>query len=254
MGGSISGGNAGNGGGGGSEIPPGNTTMCAETVIDELTELAPGTLVDARDGRAYRTIQIGTQLWMAENLDYGLQVDAASGQVDDAVDEKLCVDDCTAACAVLGGLYTFAEAFGLPSNCNHEACQGFTKPMRGICPEGWHVPDIEEWDLLESTVEAEVGQFFGGNALRSTEGWLPDPDFGTSGNGTDAYGLRILPTGVYSSAFKDYYSLGETAYYWPTYNAPGGVSAVRYFTNGNRNIVHDTHTKTMGFSVRCVAD
>jgi uncharacterized protein (TIGR02145 family) len=101
---------------------------------------------------------------MAENLDYGTRVDSAAGQVDDAVAEKFCVDDCQDACAVLGGLYTHAEALALPSACNNGTSCGvaLTAPHQGLCPDGWHVPDIDEWALLESTVEGETEQYWGG--------------------------------------------------------------------------------------------
>jgi uncharacterized protein (TIGR02145 family) len=231
----------------------GNPTTCAETVVDEVSKLAPGSLIDGRDGHAYRTVQIGTQLWMAENLSYGARVDGATGQVDDSAVEKYCVDDCDAACDALGGLYTWAEAMGLPSACNQKSCDGITQPQRGICPAAFHLPSTDEWHLLESSVEAEVGQYNAGTALRSTEGWLPDTA-GNDGNGTDAYQFRVLPSGLFSSAYLKFGLLGQSTYYWIAYPASGGVTPIRVFASAKRSIGDDTGTKTMGYPVRCLAD
>jgi len=258
--GAMAGGGSGGGagaGGAGQAGAWGNTTDCAETLIDALTELPAGTMVDARDGRAYRTVQIGTQNWMAENLDYGTRVDGASGQTDDSAAEKYCVDDCEAACATLGGLYTWAEAFGLPTACNGEdenCVADITDPEPGICPDGWHLPDEDDWDLLEATVEAEVGEFYAGEALRSLEGWLDDPILGGDGNGTDAYDFRVLPVGVYSVPYVNFGLLGERAYFWVSSPSSSGVSRVRIFGNGQRAITSDSATKVQGLSVRCIED
>jgi uncharacterized protein (TIGR02145 family) len=233
----------------------GNTTSCAETLLDALSDVPAGTLVDARDGRTYRTVQIGDQLWMAENLDYGARVDGATGQVDDAVVERYCVDDCDEACAALGGLYTWAEAHALPTACNDDSCaEDLTDPEPGICPDGWHLPSGDEWDVLEATVEAVVGQYFAGRALRSEEGWLDDPVLGGNGNGTDDYDFRVVPAGLYSAAYSAFGALGERAYFWIFSAAPGGVATGRIFGNGQRSITSDSVTKVQGASVRCIAD
>jgi uncharacterized protein (TIGR02145 family) len=76
----------------------------------------------------------------------------------------------------------------------------------------------------------------------------------TDGNGNDTYALRVLPTGVFSPSDKAFSWLGEVAYFWHGNDASGPVAFIRYFRNGQRNVGKDRGAKTMGFSVRCVAD
>ena len=101
-----------------------------------------GTLIDTRDQQTYKTVKIGTQWWMAENLNYNVQ-------------PSYCPEDTPANCEKYGRLYSWLTAMDtleeFSSNtkgCNmHSKCSTFV-PTRGICPEGWHLPDDMEWKEL----------------------------------------------------------------------------------------------------------
>ncbi len=149
------------------------------------------TLKDLRDGKTYKTVTIGTQTWMAENLNY-------------ETENSFCYDDDPSNCSKYGRLYTWAAAMDsvgtLTTNgkgCGDKKTCSPTYPVRGICPEGWHLPDTTEWKTLFSAVGGVEDEYYAkewngaGTALKSTSGWSEYA--GESGNGTDALGFSALP-------------------------------------------------------------
>ena len=99
-------------------------------------EITYGTLTDERDGKTYKTVVIGKQTWMAENLNYESRY-------------SYCYEDKAENCAKYGRLYMWDAAM--------EAC-----------PSGWGLPSLEEFQAL---VAAVGGYPVAGKALKSTEGW-----------------------------------------------------------------------------------
>lgn len=104
-------------------------------------------LNDSRDGKVYQTVQIGSQLWMAENLNYGTMVPYSVNQINDGITKKWCNNNAESGCTEYGGFYLLGEAM------NYNIVSG----GQGICPSGWHVPSYDEWLTL-------VNQF-GGDKL-----------------------------------------------------------------------------------------
>lgn len=119
------------------------------------------TFVDSRDGNAYKTVKIGDQVWMAENLRYI----AGNGTYyrTEYFDK-------------MGCYYTFSKALDI-AKTKTDSVMDFT--LKGICPEGWHVPSVEEWRVLEKTV-GSIG------ALKSSVGWFE--------KGTNASGFSAVPS------------------------------------------------------------
>ena len=92
-------------------------------------------------GHAYRTIKIGSQCWMAENLNIGTMLaSAATDPTDNGIIEKWCNANLEANCTATGGLYHWDELMGYVT----------TESDKGICPSGWHVPSDTELDTLEA--------------------------------------------------------------------------------------------------------
>ena len=153
-----------------------------------------GTMTDERDYKVYRTVKIGNQVWMAENLNY-----SDSSTTPSLKGKSWCYNREPKNCDVTGRLYTWAAAIDSvklandadnPLDCGSDKICGLSDTVQGICPPGWHLPSYAEWDTL---VLALGGRFnvAVGTLLKSQSGW----DKG-SGNGTDAFGFCALPAGV----------------------------------------------------------
>ena len=179
----------------------------------------------------YRTVVIGTQTWMAENLDYN-------------VEGSKCYDNKAVNCNTYGRLYDWATAMALPSSCNSNSCASMIQtPHRGICPSGWHIPKDGDWEALITFVG---GFSTAGTKLKAESGWN---DYqGTSGNGTDKYGFSALPGG---GGYSDgsFYNLGGLGNWW---SATDDASH-RRMHNGD-DVQRINYVKSDLYSVRCVQD
>ena len=196
-----------------------------------------GELVDDRDGQTYKTVSIGTQTWMAQNLNYESE-------------GSYCYKDSAEHCTKYGRLYTWAAAMDSVGtlSTNGKGC-GFgttcspTYPVRGICPEGWHLPTKAEFETLFTAVG---GQSTAGKVIKSTSGW------NSSGNGTDAFAFSALPAGSRNN-FGDYYNEGNLAYFWSSTEYGSDNAYYMYLDYYLGNAVQLTY-EDHGFSVRCVKD
>ena len=199
---------------------------------------------DERDGQTYRMVKIGNQVWMAENMNY-----ETAG--------SYCYNDYAENCKNYGRLYTWGAAMdsaGVWSTdgkgCGRHILDGdgfvcsATFPVRGVCPEGWHLPDTTEWYILFAAVG---GQSSSGKALKSTSGWDKWDD---NGNGEDTYGFSGLPAGASS------YDMFQFALFWSSvehytggYNIDAyGMSL--YYKSAVASLYREP--KSAQFSVRCL--
>lgn len=172
---------------------------------------ADSTMTDSRDGKVYKTVKIGNQIWMAENLNF-------------EEDNSYCYNDSAKYCTKYGRLYTWAAA-------------------DRACPDGWHLPTIDEFETLFATIG---GQSTAGKKLKSTSGWNND------GNGTDDFGFTALPTGIRYGKDKYYNYEGHHANFWSSIkNGSDSAEYVNMFYDYDnaRQLVHD---KNDGMSVRCL--
>ncbi|MDY6331601.1 MAG: fibrobacter succinogenes major paralogous domain-containing protein [Fibrobacter sp.] len=180
-----------------------------EKVIETLGN--DSTMTDSRDGKVYKTVKIGNQIWMAENLNF-------------EEDNSYCYNDSAKYCTKYGRLYTWAAA-------------------DRACPDGWHLPTIDEFETLFATIG---GQSTAGKKLKSTSGWNND------GNGTDDFGFTALPTGIRYGKDKYYNYEGDHANFWSSIkNGSDSAEYVNMFYDYDnaRQLVHD---KNDGMSVRCL--
>jgi uncharacterized protein (TIGR02145 family) len=172
-----------------------------------------GTFVDSRDDETYRWVRIGSQVWMAENLNYNGQRHGSRVGV--------CYDNSLNSCAVYGRLYDWAMVMGLPVECNFRRC-GNEYDIQEICPAGWRVPTNSEWGDLVSFVG---GDSIAGTMLKSTSGWT-DRNDGSSGNGTDDFGFSALPGGYLPNGGRDGNTFESLLYYgfWWTSTTGGATT------------------------------
>ena len=174
---------------------------------------------DSRDGQTYRIVKIGTQTWMAENLNYETA-------------NSYCYDDVSSNCSKYGRLYTWAAA-------------------TAACPSGWHLPTKTEFETLLTVVGGSsptVGcSSTAGAKLKSTSGW------NNSGNGSDAYSFSALPAGRRGSVTYsgDFFYLGESADFWSA-DDDGGYMSLGYRDDGA--CVWRGAYNYFAYSVRCLKD
>ena len=238
-----------------SEVPTVSVASPCKTETEDNCEY--GTLTDDRDGQTYKTVKIGEQWWMAENLNYaytGVPFKFGDNTSDST---SWCYDNDAANCAKYGRLYTWAAAMDsagiIPGNsangCGYYMECSPTNPVRGVCPEGWHLPDTTEWKAL---FDAVGGWATAGIMLKSTEGWNDKYD-GTSGNGSDSYSFSALPAGLrYNDGGYSYE--GYNTYFWSsTKDNSNYAYDMLLFCNGD-NAYLDDGDKNYGFSVRCLKD
>jgi len=113
-----------------------------------------GTFIDNRDTKPYKFVKIGSQTWMAENLNY-----EAEGSE--------CYDKDEANCDTYGRLYDWEMAIALPG-CNDETCASqITEKHQGICPDGWHIPSDAEWGVLVQFVNPKNCSFTDDNCYNA---------------------------------------------------------------------------------------
>ena len=155
----------------------------SKTLSSSSSSISYGELIDERDGHVYKTVKIGNQTWMAENLNYAYTepVKMANKTIDSA---SFCYNNEPDSCAKYGRLYAWEAAV----DCTNESINSrFDEnfKLRGICPENWHIPSISEWETL---IEES---YFSAIDLRSTSGWL------NGYIGSDTFGFNLLPAGLY---------------------------------------------------------
>lgn len=111
------------------------------------------TLQDVRDNKRYPTVSIGTQCWLAANLNFGTQLNALQMQRNTYTGEKYCYNDIPANCLAFGALYQWDEVMDYEE----------TPALQGLCPPGWHIPTEQEWNDLFTFY---INNGFAGSALK----------------------------------------------------------------------------------------
>jgi uncharacterized protein (TIGR02145 family) len=185
------------------------------------------TFTDKRDGRVYEWVDIGNQMWMAENLNYVME------------EHSWCYDNLERNCNIYGRLYNYEGAL--------EAC-----------PDGWHLPSDEEWKMLEihagmSRTEADIrgverGTIQGGKLKMKSDLWeIPN-------NGaTNEYNFNIIPGG-WRDENGVYGQMAKWAWFWTSSVQTEYCAWSRIFINDKTIIERYNILTPIGQSVRCVKD
>jgi len=189
--------------------------------------------------KTYKTVIIGNQEWMAENLNYAGDGDTIGKCYGDSVDYVNTVN-----CQNLGRLYTWAEAMKLNRVYDSTSYNSIAvKPPQGICPKDWHLPSYDEWiELLEYVGYKE------GLKLKTTSGWETIGHI--ANNGTDERGFSALPAGChYENEFQKIKVCGA---WWS--NTEIGVKNIKSIQICNDDAERISFLKASWASVRCVRD
>ena len=209
-------------------------------------------ITDHRDGKKYKTVKIGNQVWMAENLNY-------------ETDNSYCYNNSADSCSKYGHLYTWAAAMdsvgmfsrnavgcGFGTNCTANA------PIKGICPDGWHLPSNSEWENLFKAVGLKYKEsidsyddYTGGAVLSTTKGWYKNSRYGV--DGTDVYGFTALPAG-YRTRGGLFDRILIKTYFWSSTEYDDGYAYNAFVTFGDiAGLGHGFH-KYSALSIRCIKD
>lgn len=187
-----------------------------------------GSLTDSRDGQVYRTVKVGNQVWMAQNLNYKL-------------DSSWCYSNSMDSCLKYGRLYQWAAIMDESPKYN-SILLGATLPHQGICPSGWHIPSYTEWSQLLQYVDSATSI----TKLKSTSGWYD------SRNGDDLYGFRILPAG-YRLSDGTFDGVNSDVSFWSSSEENAYIALYRLILFGGlASIVPSDFTKSYAFSLRCI--
>jgi uncharacterized protein (TIGR02145 family) len=179
----------------------------------------------------YKTVKIGNQVWMAENLNYN-----AEG--------SKCYDNDPANCGIYGRLYNWATAMALPPDCNSSSCSfQISAKHKGICPSGWHIPSDAEWQTL---VNFAGGNEIAGKKLKTKNEWK-------SGNGDDAYGFSALPGGLGVSGGY-FLNVGNYGFWWSASEYDSDDAYYRGMHYSSEDVYYFSDFKSGLLSVRCLQD
>ncbi|MEI6899014.1 MAG: FISUMP domain-containing protein, partial [Bacteroidota bacterium] len=207
-----------------------NAALCSasktKTILVQATPafICGSNLTDIRDGKSYPTVQIGTQCWMAANLNYGNQVSSIQHQRDNCVNEKYLQPPPGLPLQGEGGFYQWDEIMRYDD----------TPGLQGLCPPGWHVPTEVEWNSLFAYYTSNG---FAGSPLKYS---------GYSG-------FNALLTGV--SHFNRQWDFNGFATFLWSSTSYGPYKAWAHGMNDyNPSVSVYPAARVNGFSVRCILD
>tara|TARA_B100001123_G_C15129103_1_gene954557 strand:- start:111 stop:1052 length:942 start_codon:yes stop_codon:yes gene_type:complete len=191
------------------------------------------------DGNSYRTIQIGEQIWMAENLRVTKYRDGT---------EIASFLDIEWASANVGAYY---PPNGISENIDDYGLlyNNLTiHASNGLCMDGWHIPDEYDWLTLLDYVDYNGGKLKSIGTIEQGDGLWHTPNSGAE----DTYGFSANPAGVIQGNNALFVQFGNLTYFWVSTNDYERAIKLSYDTiainSGHHGLARD------GFSVRCVKD
>jgi uncharacterized protein (TIGR02145 family) len=197
-----------------------------------------GTMTD-QQGNVYRTIVIGTQEWMAENLKTTIYRNGDA--IANVTDNSQWANLTTGAWCYYNNNSQYNCPYGKMYNWYAVA------DSRNVCPTGWHVPTDAEWTTLTSFLGGEA---VAGGKLKSTglQYWVsPNQD------ATNESGFSGLPGGNRYNV-GTFFPIGNNGYWWSSTEVSTGNAWCRYVDSNYNSVTRANINKRPGFSVRCLRD
>lgn len=243
----------------------GMSTVKSIIPIATTTETFELTACTDGDGTHYPTIKIGTQIWMARNLNttkyaddteipfYSKDQGYAFGSLldEDAAKGFSYFDiENNENGEIYGALYTFGAA----TNGTH---YDGTNNVQGVCPTGWHLPSDAEWKTLEmqlgmTQTEADDEFYRGtdeGGKLKATSTWT-DPNTGA----TNSSGFSALSGGSRQVGSGNFDGVSYGSYWWSATQIDSSHAWNRRIRYDRAEITRYNIFKSNGYAVRCVRD
>lgn len=210
-----------------------------------------GEFTDERDGQVYKTVVIGKQVWMAQNLNYAYL--AGTAELDSS---SFCYNNDPDSCAKYGRSYLWSAAMDSSMvfstttgiGCGYYDTCSVVVPYQGICPAGWRLPSKNDWEILFNYVGDGENV---GSVLKTKTGWgLILGESYNSYNGTDDYGFSANPTAYRGGNGK--YGIEADAYFWSSHQDHHTV----WLRGGNNrlSVSYNGASPNEAISVRCVHD
>lgn len=208
-----------------------------------------GSLTDSRDGHVYKTIKYGTQTWMAENLAYLPDVYAPKNYSDEFPRYYVYGYNGTdlAKAKLEENFKTYGVLYNWPASLI-------------VCPEGWHLPSADEWDVLENYLIDE-GYGYGNDpeaiakSMATKEGWSYYSEEGTIGyesNKNNSCGFSAVPAGFYFG--NKFWDINEWCSWWTSTEKESNYSWSKVLLNADDKLEEIVFSKEGGYSVRCIKD
>ena len=196
-----------------------------------------GSITDI-DGNTYKTVTIGTQTWMAENLKVTKYNDGIA--IPNVTDNTEWKELTTGALCDYANTPSNSETYGKLYNW-HAVNTG------KLCPTGWHVPSDAEWTELTDYLG---GESVAGGKLKETgtTHWA-SPNTGA----TNETGFTALPGG-YRNYLGTFGAIGYRGYWWSATEDSASRAWPRYVFNNTSNVISGSNSKVVGYCVRCVRD
>ncbi len=199
-------------------------------------------------GKTYSTEQIGAQCWLAQNLNVGTLISTATDgdQTDNVIIEKYCNSNNSWYCYSFGGIYQWAEAVAYTNGATNTTppSPALSGNIQGICPTGWHIPTITEFETLKTTVNSSS------NTLKAV-------GQGTgAGDGTNISGFSALLAARWYNLFSNqgWTWLGSETNFWSSTEFSGNNAYSLKLNYNNDSISMPSTDKRDGHSVRCLKD
>jgi len=176
--------------------------------------MSDDSFLDLRDGKKYKTVRIGSQVWFAENLAFCINVYDANHK-----------------CFVYMNIMDNLDKYGFLYNW---------EAAKAAVPAGWRLPSDAEWQTLIDYANGESAK------LKASEGWKND------GNGTDEFGFAAMPAGFGTNDLM-FYDLEDFGTWWSATEDSNQVFT-RGIRSTYENVLRNSNNKKGLFSVRCVKD
>jgi uncharacterized protein (TIGR02145 family) len=209
-----------------------------------------GEFTDSRDGVKYRCVKIGDQIWMAENLAYLPTVNPSRNLDYNQVEVYYFVygyEGTNIIAAKQSDNYkTYGVLYNRPAVMSGDSA-GNTVPsgVKGVCPDGWHLPSDAEWTILTDYLGENTGL-----SLKSNGGWA------NSGNGNNYSGFTALPGG-FRDPYTHFTDNTFNAYFCSASTEESTVWIIArglYYDYQGTNRIRYEPMWNYGFSVRCLKD
>lgn len=190
-------------------------------------------------GRKYKTVQIGSQCWFMENLSVGKMINSSLDPSDDSEIEMYCYNNRENNCEKYGALYQWSEAMQYRTVASGKQMTNVNF-RQGICPEGWHIPSLEDFRELDSLVKGEA------NKLK-----LPGVVIGAVGDNSSGFSALIKG---YRDADGTFKGMAYRTLFWSSDEYSEAKASNLYLQSRENTLQYFVNRKTYGFHVRCLRD